>query len=211
LDIGHRIREIRENLGMQAAVLARRVEVAPNTIYRIEAGDRTPSVALLEKIARELRTEPAELLRETLPLPEASQETGHLEADPPKDRAAWERLLASIHERQSNVEVKVAGLVELPRGEVNPYQVKWALDEARDCKNALMLSPPGSRRRRIQGRDEVVIDARTVDLDQFEEWQQEWLKAKRFYDDIVETLVDAGLVELQERTGQKAEPVPVGI
>jgi transcriptional regulator with XRE-family HTH domain len=64
MNIGQRIREVREDLGMQAAVLARRVEVAPNTIYRIETGDRLPSVGLLEKIARELRTEPAELVRE---------------------------------------------------------------------------------------------------------------------------------------------------
>jgi transcriptional regulator with XRE-family HTH domain len=74
MNIGQRIREIREDLGMQAAVLARRVEVAPNTIYRIEAGYRTPSVALLEKIARELRTEPAELMREpAVPLGEVLQ------------------------------------------------------------------------------------------------------------------------------------------
>jgi repressor LexA len=59
--IGQRVREVREDLGMQAAVLARRVGVAPNTIYRIEAGDRTPSIALLVKIAWELRAEPADL------------------------------------------------------------------------------------------------------------------------------------------------------
>jgi transcriptional regulator with XRE-family HTH domain len=75
MNIGRRIREVREDLGMQAAVLARRVGVAPNTIYRIEVGDRTPSVALLEKIARELRTEPADLFKEPVPLAEA-QEAG---------------------------------------------------------------------------------------------------------------------------------------
>ena len=75
MNIGQRIKEVREELGMQAAVLARRVGVAPNTIYRIEAGDRTPSVALLEKIARELRTEPADLFKEpALPLGDASPE-----------------------------------------------------------------------------------------------------------------------------------------
>src|SRR5215212_7048445 len=73
MNIGQRIKEVREELGMQAAVLARRVGVAPNTIYRIEAGDRTPSVALLEKIARELRTEPAELMREPVPLAKAPE------------------------------------------------------------------------------------------------------------------------------------------
>jgi transcriptional regulator with XRE-family HTH domain len=70
MNIGQRIREVREDLGMQAAVLARRTGVAPNTIYRIEAGDRTPSVALLEKIAHELRTEPADLFKEPVPLDE---------------------------------------------------------------------------------------------------------------------------------------------
>lgn len=76
MNIGQRIKEVREELGMQAAVLARRVGVAPNTIYRIEAGDRKPSVALLEKIAGELRTEPADLFREPVPLAEVPQETG---------------------------------------------------------------------------------------------------------------------------------------
>jgi len=61
---------------MQRTVLARRVGAAENTIYRIETGKRTPSVELLEKIARELRTEPAEFLREPVPLAEAPQESG---------------------------------------------------------------------------------------------------------------------------------------
>ena len=85
MNIGQRIREVREDLGMQAAVLARRVEVAPNTIYRIETGDRLPSGGLLEKIARELRTEPAELMREPVLLgkAEAPQETGPASLDFP--------------------------------------------------------------------------------------------------------------------------------
>ena len=49
---------------MPRTVLARRVGVADNTSWRIEAGRRTPSLDLLEKVARELRTETAELLRE---------------------------------------------------------------------------------------------------------------------------------------------------
>jgi transcriptional regulator with XRE-family HTH domain len=64
MHVGRKIREVRDGLGMPRAVLARRVGVADNTIWRIEAGKRTPSMGLLEKIARELRTEPAELLRE---------------------------------------------------------------------------------------------------------------------------------------------------
>jgi transcriptional regulator with XRE-family HTH domain len=97
LDIGHRIREVREDLGMQAAVLARRVEVAPNTIYRIEAGDRTPSVALVEKIARELRTEPAEFFRVPVPLADAPSQAGHHEMRLGSSDESEEGLPPTIH------------------------------------------------------------------------------------------------------------------
>lgn len=84
MDIGRRIRDVREDLGMPAAELARRVGVAPNTVWRYESGEREPSMAMLEKIARALRTEPAELLREPSPL-----------AEPPS-RASRESVSASI-------------------------------------------------------------------------------------------------------------------
>ncbi len=53
---------------MPGAVLARRAGVSTNHLYMIERGARAPSMALLEKIARELRVEPAELLKEPAPL-----------------------------------------------------------------------------------------------------------------------------------------------
>ena len=52
MDVGKRVRQVREELGMPQTALARRVRVAPNTIYRVENGLRKPSVGLLEKIAR---------------------------------------------------------------------------------------------------------------------------------------------------------------
>src|SRR5215203_2211376 len=67
MNVGQRIREAREDLGMPQTVLARRVGVARNTIGRYESGEHEPSFAMLEKIARELRTEPAEFLREPGP------------------------------------------------------------------------------------------------------------------------------------------------
>jgi transcriptional regulator with XRE-family HTH domain len=77
VEIGHRVREIRKDLGMPAAELARRVGTSRNHIVMIEAGSRTPSVGLLEKIARELRTEPAEFFKEpAVPLDEAPTLTG---------------------------------------------------------------------------------------------------------------------------------------
>jgi transcriptional regulator with XRE-family HTH domain len=72
MNIGGRVRELREDLGMSQAELARRVGAARNTVVMIENGSRVPSMALLEKLARELRTEPAELLKEPIrPLAEA--------------------------------------------------------------------------------------------------------------------------------------------
>jgi transcriptional regulator with XRE-family HTH domain len=76
MNIGARVREAREDLGMSQAELARRAGVARNHIVMIEHGGRTPSVGLLEKIAHELRTEPAELLREPVPLDKASEVAG---------------------------------------------------------------------------------------------------------------------------------------
>src|SRR5215218_10206861 len=87
MDIGRRIRDVREALGMPAAELARRVGVAPNTVWRYEFGEREPSMAMLEKIARALRTEPAELLREPSP-----------SAEPPP--RGWERVSASVEDVQ---------------------------------------------------------------------------------------------------------------
>jgi transcriptional regulator with XRE-family HTH domain len=73
MDIGRRIKEERESLGMSKAELARRLKVARNTVWRYEAGLAVPSISTLEKIARELRTTPSELLREPA-VPAAAEE-----------------------------------------------------------------------------------------------------------------------------------------
>ena len=64
MNIGRKMREIREDLGMSQAELARRAGVARNTVVLIEANKRKPSMRLLEKFAYLLRTEPGELMRE---------------------------------------------------------------------------------------------------------------------------------------------------
>jgi transcriptional regulator with XRE-family HTH domain len=64
MDVGQRIREGREGLGMPQSELARRVGVARNDVAMIETGRSIPSVGLVEKIARELSMGPAELLTE---------------------------------------------------------------------------------------------------------------------------------------------------
>jgi transcriptional regulator with XRE-family HTH domain len=201
--LARKLRVLRAERGWTLNQAAERAGVQPETISDAEHGKRRPYTPTLTKIAKGYGVPVEELLGEAVPLAEASQETGRLEeerleADSPKDRQHWETVLASVHERQSEVEAKVEELVELPRSEVNLYQVQWALDEAQDCEVALLLAQPGSRRE--QDKIMLEIDPLTVDVDQFEEWQQEWLIAKRFYDGILKSLVEAGLVELKERT-----------
>ncbi len=75
MNVGQRMREAREELGMPQTVLARRVGVVRHTIARYESGEHEPSFEMLEKIARELRTEPAEFLRGPVPFNE-TPETG---------------------------------------------------------------------------------------------------------------------------------------
>jgi transcriptional regulator with XRE-family HTH domain len=198
-----KLRVLRAERGWTLNQAAERAGVQPETISDAEHGKRRPYTPTLTKIAKGYGVPVEELLGEAVSLAEASQETGRLEeerleADSPKDRQHWETVLASVHERQSEVEAKVEELVELPRSEVNLYQVQWALDEAQDCEVALLLAQPGSRRE--QDKIMLEIDPLTVDVDQFEEWQQEWLIAKRFSEGIFKSLVEAGLVELKERT-----------
>jgi putative transcriptional regulator len=92
MNIGQRVREVREAYGMPQAELARRVGVAKNTIWSLEAGRHTPSVPLLEKIAKELRTEPGELLSD----PKAPAPTSpSIEAEDEEERRDHELREAS--------------------------------------------------------------------------------------------------------------------
>jgi transcriptional regulator with XRE-family HTH domain len=62
MDIGARIRELREERRLTQEDLARRSEVARNTISRFETGARVPSIDMLEKLAPALGVGPSELL-----------------------------------------------------------------------------------------------------------------------------------------------------
>jgi transcriptional regulator with XRE-family HTH domain len=109
MDIGRRIRDVREDLGMPAAELARRVGVAPNTVWRYESGEREPSMAMLQKIARALRTQPAELLREPSPSAEALSDLSRALRE--RDRA----IMESVREVSAGMEDVQSTLLEAER------------------------------------------------------------------------------------------------
>jgi transcriptional regulator with XRE-family HTH domain len=64
MDIGHRVRELRESRGLTIRALSDRTGLAENSIYRIERGERVPSATSVEAIARGLGVAPGELFEE---------------------------------------------------------------------------------------------------------------------------------------------------
>jgi transcriptional regulator with XRE-family HTH domain len=201
--LAERLRILRAREGLTLTEASERIGITRHTLSSLERGGQEPHYPTLAKIAKGYGVPVEELLEEPLPLAEAPQETRRLEeerleADSPKDRQHWEMVLASVRERQSEVEAEVEELVALSdHSKADLYRVKRALDEAQDCLNTLMLALPGSHRRHSGGRDKIAIDnLLVVDPDQWEELGD----AARFYDGVVRRLVEAGLAESKERT-----------
>jgi transcriptional regulator with XRE-family HTH domain len=71
MDIGSRVRELREERGLTITDLANRAGLTRNAVSRIELGHRTPSVDTADKIAHALGVGPGELFE--VPLAGASR------------------------------------------------------------------------------------------------------------------------------------------
>jgi transcriptional regulator with XRE-family HTH domain len=208
--LARKLRVLRAERGLTLRQAAEQAGVRPGTLSELERGLHRPHDITLSRVAKGYGVPVEELLEEPVPLAEASQEIRRLEdkwpeAEPPQDPLQWERVLASVLDRQREVEAKVEELIALGVGEADPYEVKWALEEAEDCWHTLMLALPGGGR---EG-NRIVVKANLFSIAPGQ-WEQR-VNAERFYYDLLERLVEAGLVEWKERTGQRAEPVPVGI
>jgi len=208
--LAKKLRVLRAERGLTLRQAAEQAGVRPGTLSELERGLHRPHDITLSRVAKGYGIPVEELLEEPVPLAEASQEIRRLEdkwpeAEPPQDPLQWERVLASVLDRQREVEAKVEELIALGVGEADPYEVKWALEEAEDCWHTLMLALPGGGR---EG-NRIVVKANLFSIAPGQ-WEQR-VNAERFYYDLLERLVEAGLVEWKERTGQRAEPVPVGI
>jgi|SRR5215208_339898 transcriptional regulator with XRE-family HTH domain len=208
--LARKLRVLRAERGLTLRQAAEQAGVRPGTLSELERGLHRPHDITLSRVAKGYGIPVEELLEEPVPLAEASQEMRRLEdkwpeAEPPQDPLQWERVLASVLDRQREVEAKVEELIALGVGLADPYEVKWALEEAEDCWHTLMLALPGGGR---EG-NRIVVKANLFSIAPGQ-WEQR-VNAERFYYDLLERLVEAGLVEWKERTGQRAEPVPVGI
>jgi transcriptional regulator with XRE-family HTH domain len=213
MDIGRRIRDVREDLGMPAAELARRVGVAPNTVWRYESGEREPSMAMLEKIARALRTQPAELLREPSPSAEALSDLSRALRE--RDRA----IMESVREVSAGMEDVQSTLLEAERlRETARLRVEEAL--------ASIAEYQASHREQVAHLQEVrrVMDqvhGSELELEwafvkaMMEEGSSEGQQARRlrsanrkmvlFYEELVALIEDAGVHVKRKDEGKAIE------
>ena len=84
MDIGKRIRALREERGLTQREVARRAGLTPSGVGFIEHGQtRNPSAETVVAVARALGVPVEELLREPVPLDEAPEKAGLADADPP--------------------------------------------------------------------------------------------------------------------------------
>src|SRR6516162_3825513 len=66
-ELGPRLRQVREQRGLSARELARRIQCSPSMISQIERGLSAPSVGMLYALATELRTSLDFLFSTTVP------------------------------------------------------------------------------------------------------------------------------------------------
>jgi ribosome-binding protein aMBF1 (putative translation factor) len=61
--LAKRLRTARTKLGLSQQGLADRAELSRIYVAKLEAGERTPSLAVLERLGKALRVKPADLLK----------------------------------------------------------------------------------------------------------------------------------------------------
>ncbi len=66
MDIGARVRQLRQDRGFTLRELADKSNLTLNSVGRIERGERTPSSVTVEKLARGLGVDPGELFESPL-------------------------------------------------------------------------------------------------------------------------------------------------
>jgi transcriptional regulator with XRE-family HTH domain len=234
MDIGRRIREVREDLGMPAAELARRVGVAPNTVWRYESGEREPSMAMLEKIARALRTEPAELLREPSPLAEAPSRASSERVSASVER--FRRVSASVEDAQRAL-LEVERLIETarPRVEESLARVEEACAKVEEARARVDEAQASLREQEahLQEVRRVMDQVYGSELElgwaygkaMMEEGSPEGHRARRlrlasrkmilFYEELVDLIRDAGVQVKRKDEGdvvaETEDPVRPGV
>src|SRR5829696_3525646 len=76
MNLGHRVRDLRNARHLSQVELAARAGVARNTLNRIENGHLMPTAPVIEHLAEALNVAPGALFEAPVPLDEAPREAG---------------------------------------------------------------------------------------------------------------------------------------
>src|SRR5918993_2729560 len=91
MDLGHRVRDLRNARHLSQVELAARAGVARNTLNRIENGHLMPTAPVIEHLAEALNVAPGTLFEEPDPLDEAPREAGPPETSEEERRSGYLR------------------------------------------------------------------------------------------------------------------------
>jgi transcriptional regulator with XRE-family HTH domain len=89
MDLGHRVRDLRNAQHLSQIELAARAGVARNTLNRIENGHLMPTAPVIEHLAEALNVAPGVLFEEPVPLDEAPREAGPADDRKGPDPEEW--------------------------------------------------------------------------------------------------------------------------
>jgi transcriptional regulator with XRE-family HTH domain len=174
MDLGHRIRDLRNDRRLSQTELAAQASIARNTLNRIENGHLMPTAPVIERLAEGLGVAPGALFEEPVPLDEAPQESGPPDLDPGvrkwlEEQGARFALITDeeFHERVAEI-VEPAALDKLEEQIIAERQhVEQQLDR-RDVRKALF--PPGDIRGLATRQERVGAVLRP----ESEAWQLRW-------------------------------------
>ena len=96
MDLGHRVRDLRNTRHLSQVELAARAGVARNTLNRIENGHLMPTAPVIEHLAEALNVAPGTLFEEPVPLDEAPREAGPPEKSEER-RSGYRSWRAFVH------------------------------------------------------------------------------------------------------------------
>jgi transcriptional regulator with XRE-family HTH domain len=129
MDLGHRVRDLRNARHLSQVELATQASIARNTLNRIENGHLMPTAPVIEHLAEALNVAPGALFEDPVPLDEALSEAGPEKQLPeeageerhPDDEVTQRRIYTGLAAQRADLLESTAKLWDrlLDRGEDN--------------------------------------------------------------------------------------------
>src|SRR5215204_6327121 len=133
MNVGARIKTVREERGLRQQDLAKRLGVAANTITRYETGGREPNFEMVEKIAHALQIEPSELFRE----PDVAKLEPRIQAVQSEDESLFYRPEAQEWLRAEG-HLTAEEFLQLAQGKKSAQEIEQTIEELYEQRDHLL-------------------------------------------------------------------------